>query len=396
MNNPKKICFITGTRAEYGLLKPVMSRIKENKKAVLQIIVMGSHLSAEFGFSYQEIEQDGFHIDKKIEMLLSSDSQAGVVKSMGLTMLSLSEALQDLLPDMVVVLGDRYEIFAAVAAAYTMGIPVAHISGGEVTEGALDDGYRHSITKMSHLHFTSNQKYRQRVIQLGEQPETVFDVGDLGVENSLTLHKMSRESLAESLSFDLQEPFLLFTYHPETTMSQEESKQSIETILKSLEYFPQYKVIFTKANADAAGRKINQILGDYVALDPERFCLYDSLGRLRYLSAMSYCEAVVGNSSSGIVEAPAFQVATVNIGNRQKGRMMAESVINCNIEENAIVKAIERAVSLKGSEEWNRIKNPYGNGRQVSEQIERQIMDFLCQVVPRNKKFYDMENQNEK
>lgn len=389
----KKICFVTGTRAEYGLLKPVMSRLKENPNAEIQIVVTGSHLSPEFGLSYQEIEKDGFEINKKVEILLSSDSQIGVAKSMGLTMISFSEVFVDLSPDMVVVLGDRYEIFSATATAYTLGIPVAHISGGEVTEGALDDGFRHSITKMSRLHFTSNDCYRNRVIQLGESPETVFNVGDLGVENSVSLKKMSQKELSKSLGFDVRKPFFLFTYHPETMIGESAGK-SIRSILEVLDLFPQYNIIFTKANADAAGREINQAIADYVDVNSDRAVLFESLGRLRYLSAMSYCRVVIGNSSSGIVEAPSLGVPTVNIGDRQKGRLMAKSIISCKVEKEAIFSAITEVIASNWDKE--RFENPYGDGQNVSQKIETQILSFLNQKITMNKPFYDMVEQNEK
>ncbi|RRD93865.1 UDP-N-acetylglucosamine 2-epimerase (hydrolyzing) [Clostridiales bacterium COT073_COT-073] len=385
-----KVCVVTGTRAEYGLLKPIMEQLSKAKDVILQLIVTGSHLSPEFGLSYREIEADGFRIDKKVEILLSSDSGGGIAKSMGLAMISGADALMDLKPDLVVVLGDRYEIFAIVSAAYVLGLAIAHISGGEITEGAIDDGFRHSITKMSQLHFTANEEYRRRVIQLGEKPSRVYNVGDTGVENSVSLLKMSKSELAVDLNFPVEQPFFLLTYHP-VTQAEEDSEKVIVQILAALNKFPEIPVLMTKANADTDGRIINQKLVEYVGQYPNRARLYDSLGRLRYLSAMSYCVAVIGNSSSGLIEAPALGRPTINIGARQKGRMRAESVIDCAPLQADIEKAIAKALSPDWQEQVKNAKNPYGSGIGVSEKISECILNFLKEKKTSGKPFYDID-----
>ena len=322
----RKICIITGTRAEYGLLYWLMQAVDVNKFLELQIIATGMHLSAEFGSTYQQIEQDGFIIDRKVEMLLSSDSEIGITKSIGLGVTGFADTLNDLKPDLIVVLGDRFEIFSAVIAAMIAKIPVAHIHGGEITEGLIDEPIRHSITKMSHLHFTATEEYRNRVIQLGEQPDRVFNVGAVGVDNIKRLHLFSREKFEQSINFKLGKRNLLITFHP-VTLEHNTSKEQFENLLRVLDEQVDTHLIFTKANADTNGRIINQMIDDYVATHTDKAVSFTSLGQLRYLSAMQYIDAVVGNSSSGLLEAPSFKIGTINIGDRQAGRIKAESVI---------------------------------------------------------------------
>lgn len=383
----KKICVVTGTRAEYGLLYWTMKKIKEDDDLTLQIIATGSHLSPEFGYTYQQIEKDGFHIHKKIEILLSSDSEVGVCKSMGLALISFAEAYQELQPDLIVVLGDRFEIHAAVSAAMIHRIPVAHCHGGEITEGAIDESIRHSITKMSHLHFTSTEEYRKRVIQLGEQPNHVFNVGALGVENINKLKLLDREGFEQSIQKKLMPKNILVTYHP-VTLEQQSAQQQTQQLLEALDELQNTLIIFTKANADTEGRVINQMIDQYVAQNAEKSIAFDSLGQLRYLSAMQFMDAVVGNSSSGIIEVPYFKIPTINIGNRQKGRIRAKSVIDCEPELSSIQNALQLAFDPQFIKDIQLQDNPYGSGN--SSDI---ILEEIKKIDPATiikKSFFDL------
>lgn len=354
----RKICIFTGTRAEYGLLRWVMQGIQDAPKLTLQIIATGMHLSHEFGMTIQEIRADGFEPDEMVEILLSGDTPTAICKSMGLALIGYGEALQRLEPDILVILGDRFETFCMAAAAQVCRVPVAHIHGGEATEGAIDEAFRHSITKMSHLHFASCEVYRQRVIQLGEAPERVFNVGALGVENILRTPLMERSELAESIGFNLEKPYFLVTFHP-VTLEKDTSEGQFQSLLAALDAFPEFDVIFTKANADTDGRVINRMIDEYAEKRPERCLAAASLGVLRYLSALKYATAVIGNSSSGIIEAPSFKVPTVNIGDRQKGRIQADSILNCSPDANAIRQTIGHALSPAFKESLLGISNPY-------------------------------------
>ena len=316
------------------------------------------HLSPEFGMTIQEIRADGFKPDETVEILLSSDTPTAICKSMGLAMIGYGEALQRLKPDMVVVLGDRFETFCMAAAAQVCRVPLAHIHGGETTEGAIDEAFRHSITKMSHLHFASCEAYRQRIIQLGEAPDRVFNVGALGVENIRRMSLMERSELAESIGFNLEKPYFLVTFHP-VTLEKSTSEGQFQSLLDALDAFPEYNVIFTKANADTDGRIINRLIDEYAEKRPERCLAVTSLGVHRYLSAMKYATAVIGNSSSGIIEAPSFKIPTINIGDRQKGRIQAASILNCSPDANAIRQTIGRALSPAFQESLSGISNPY-------------------------------------
>ena len=359
----RKICVITGTRAEYGLLYWVMKAIEIQPELNLQLIVTGMHLSSEFGLTYKQIEQDGFVIDKKLEILLSSDTPSGISKSMGLGMISFAEAFQELKPDIVLVLGDRFEIFSAVSAAMIARIPIAHCHGGEATEGLIDESIRHSITKMSHIHFCSTDDYKKRIIQLGESPEFVHNVGALGIENINKLNLLSKDDFEDSISFKLDEEFnFLVTFHPVTLENSTASEQIIQ-LLKALDSIHNCKIIFTMSNSDTDGRIINSMIEDYVNGRPDKSVCFKSLGQLRYLSALKYVDCVIGNSSSGLIEVPSFQTATINIGDRQRGRIMGSSVIQCLPEFNEIKKAISKAVSndFKNKVLLNSI-NPYGTG----------------------------------
>lgn len=385
----KKVCVLTGARAEYGLLKPLIQKISNDNDMELQLAVTGMHLSPEFGLTYKEIEQDGFEIAERNEMLLSSDTPNGITKSIGLGTIGFADIFTRLEPDMAVILGDRYEMFAAATAAMIHRIPIAHIHGGELSEGAIDDAVRHSITKMSRLHFTSTEIYRDRVIQLGEQPESVFCVGALGVENIKKQKLMDRKELEESLCFKLDKPYIIVTFHP-VTLEKNTGKQQIESILQALDCFEEYKIIFTKANSDTDGRIINQKINEYVNSSKGKAKAFTSLGMVRYLSALQYCDMIVGNSSSGIIEAPSFRIPTVNIGDRQKGRVMGESIINCRCTSNEIKRAIHTARLMYRHNELENAINPY-EGANTSETILSIIRDYLASGINIKKHFYDIK-----
>ncbi len=356
----KKICVITGTRAEYGLLRWLMDGIERSAKLQLQIVVTGAHLSPEFGLTFREIETDGFRIDRKVEMLLSSDTSSGIAKSMGMAMIGFADALAELTPDIVLLLGDRYEIFAAAATATIARIPVAHLHGGETTEGAFDEAMRHSITKMAQLHFVAADEYRRRVIQLGEDPTRVFQVGGLGIDNMLKLDLLDRPALEAALDFRLAERNLLVTFHP-ATLDQGSATAQMEELLAALDTLENTHLIFTLPNADTRGRVLGQMVEAYVAKRPNARA-YASLGQLRYLSTVAQVDAVVGNSSSGLTEVPSFRMATINIGDRQKGRLKAASVIDCEPQRESIKAALTIAYSADFQTTLRETCNPYGDG----------------------------------
>ena len=388
----RKICVVTGTRAEYGLLYWLMKEIEEDNELELQLIVTGMHLSPEFGLTYKEIEKE-FKIDKKIEMLLSSDTAIGISKSMGLAQISFSEAYDALMPDMLVVLGDRYEMFSAVSSAMISNIPIAHLHGGETTEGAFDESIRHSISKMSHLHFTATDEYRNRVIQLGEHPSRVFNVGGLGIDNIKKLKLLSKEAFEESIDFKLNKKNILITFHP-VTLENSTAKEQFQILLDVVDALEETHIIFTKANSDTDGRIINSMIDAYVAQNSIKSCGFTSLGQLRYLSALQYVDAMVGNSSSGLAEAPSFKIGTINIGDRQKGRIMAESVIDCSSD----FKSIEESFSLLYSDAFQEklltSQNPYGCGG-ASLKIKNRLKDSCLKNILK-KQFYDLEVDDEK
>ncbi|WP_445781334.1 UDP-N-acetylglucosamine 2-epimerase [Shewanella sp.] len=362
----RKICVITGTRAEYGLLRWVMQGIQDDSELILQIIATGMHLSPEFGLTYQAIEQDGFQINRKVEMLTSSDTPVGIAKSMGLGMIGFADALDDLKPDLILVLGDRFEIFSAVSAALVARIPVAHLHGGETTEGAFDEALRHSITKMSHLHFVAAEAYRQRVIQLGEQPQRVFLVGGLGADNIKRMHLLDRAALEASLDFKLGRKNLLITFHPVTLESATAADQ-MEELLAALEHIKDTHLIFTLSNADTDSRALIKMVDEFVRQRPNA-CAYSSLGQLRYLSCIAQVDGVVGNSSSGLTEVPSFRKGTINIGDRQRGRLQAKSVINCEPNRVSIATALKQLYAKDFITGLNEVINPYGEGG-ASEKI---------------------------
>lgn len=385
----KKICIVTGTRAEYGLLKPLIDRIYHSDKFELQLAVTGMHLSTEFGLTYQEVEKDGYPITSKIEMLLSSDTPVGITKSMGLALIGFADYFAAYQPDIVIILGDRYEMLMAASAAMIARIPIAHIHGGELTEGSIDEAIRHSITKMSQIHFVTTEEYRKRVIQLGEQPEMVFNVGALGVENIKRICLLEKKQLEEDIHFVFSDKTVMVTFHP-VTLERMTAEKQFANLLAVLEKHEELNVIFTKANSDTDGRVINRMIDVFVENNKERCVAFTSLGQLRYLSTLCFCCAVIGNSSSGIIEVPSFGIPTVNIGDRQKGRVCALSVINCGNTENEIEKAVVRALSKEFRDNIIEVKNPY-EGENTSEQILKVIGEKLQQGIDIKKSFYNVE-----
>ncbi len=381
----KRICVITGNRAEYGLLRMVMQGIADDDELGLQIIVTGSHLSPEFGLTYREIERDGFKIDKKVEMLTSSDTAVGTTQSMGLGLFGFANALHELTPDMILVLGDRFEIFSAVVAALIACIPVAHLHGGETTEGAFDEAIRHSITKMSHLHFVATEKYRQRVIQLGEHPDRVFLVGGVGIDNIKKLKLLSRPALEKALKFKLGKKNLLVTFHPATLDSAAPADQMHE-LLEALETLEDTNLIFTMPNADTNSRVLVSMIRGFVARHSNAR-VYISLGQLLYLSCIHYVDGVLGNSSSGLIEAPSLRKGTINVGDRQQGRIRADSVIDCDPDRYSIIAAIQQLYSPVFQEKLKTTINPYGEGG-ASEKIVRILKEYSLESILK-KTFYD-------
>ena len=383
----KKVCVVTGTRADYGLLYWLMKEIEVDNEFELQIIATGMHLSPEFGLTYKEIEKD-FKIDKKIEMLLSSDTAIGISKSMGLAQISFAETYEDLKPDIIVLLGDRYEIFSAGSAALIANIPVAHLHGGEITEGAFDESIRHSITKMSHLHFTAAEEYKNRVIQLGEHPSRVFNVGGMGIENIKRLKLLSRDEFEESINFKLNKKNILVTFHP-VTLENSSAKEQFQELLNAIDELKDTNIIFTKANSDTNGRIINQMCDEYVLKNSNKSICFTSLGQLRYLSALQYVDAVVGNSSSGLIEAPSFKIGTINIGDRQKGRLSAKSIIDCDSLKSSILQAFEKLYSEEFESILINTNNPYGDGC-ASEKIIKELKKVDLKNILK-KSFYDLK-----
>jgi len=356
----RRICVVTGTRAEYGLLRWVMEGIRDAPSLELQVVATGMHLSPEFGLTYREIEKDGFRIDSAVEMLLSSDTPTGIAKSVGLGTIGFADAYRNLNPDVVVVLGDRFEILAAAQAAFFAGISITHVSGGEVTEGALDDAIRHCITKLARYHFVAAEPYRQRVIQLGEAPDTVFNVGDPALDSIHRLPLLSRAELNAAIGFDATRPYLLVTYHPATAGGSDPAR-SMQALLEALDACSDFSVLVTRPNADSGGRTMATMVDAYAQSHAERIRVATSLGQLNYLSAMKHCAAVVGNSSSGIVEAPAMGIPTVNIGKRQHGRLKATSIIDCDEDAQAIVAALRKAVSAEFRSAATQTLSVYGD-----------------------------------
>ena len=383
----KKICVVTGTRAEYGLLYWLIKGIADENSLQLQLLVTGMHLAPEYGLTYREIEADGFAIDKKVDILLNSDTSLGICKSVGIGVMGFAEAYNELQPHFVLVLGDRFEILAATTAAYISNIPVVHLHGGESTEGAFDEGIRHAITKMSHLHFVATDVYRKRLIQLGEQPHRVYTVGAMGIENINRLKLLSREEFEESIQFKLGRRNLLITFHP-VTLEKGQAAVQFSELLSALDALPDTHIIFTMPNADTENRQLIKMIEAYVALHPARTCAFTSLGQVRYLSALQWVDAVVGNSSSGILEAPSFKIGTINIGDRQKGRIKAESVIDCMPDRASIEGALEKLYTSEFQERLKHVNSPYGTASPSAS-----IIEILKKAKPEallKKSFFDI------
>ena len=383
----RNICVVTGSRAEYGLLYWLIKSIKDDPKLELQIIATGMHLSHEFGLTYKEIENDGFHINCKIEMLLSADTPSAISKSTGMGLIGFADAYNELNPDIVVVLGDRFEILAASIAALFAKIPIAHISGGETTTGAFDEAIRHSITKMAWWHFVAADEYQKRVVQLGEDPKRVINVGGLGVDAIRKARLLTKKELMSKTGIKFSNKNLLITYHP-VTLEKQTSQKHFKSLLNVLGELRDVNLIFTMPNADSDGRIIKQMIGDFVNRYKERSLSFTSMGHIKYLSTLQFVDGVIGNSSSGLAEAPTFKVGTINIGDRQKGRLKAKSVIDCNPTKGSIKKAIETLYSEDFQMILPSVENPYGKGNAIEK-----IMKVLIKVgIPSEpkKEFYDL------
>lgn len=383
----RKICIVTGSRAEYGLLYWLIKEIQDDPALQMQLVVTGMHLSPEFGLTYQTIVKDGFPISDTIEMLLSSDSAVGVTKSLGLGTIGFADTFSRLKPDIVVLLGDRYEILAAAQAALIARIPIAHVHGGEVTEGAIDDSIRHAITKMAHVHFVSAEPYRKRVIQLGEDPKRVFTVGFTSMDNLLRLQLLERDALEKSLDFILGETSFLVTYHP-ATLGTVAPRQAMRELLLALESFPDARIVFTKSNADTDGRALAQLVDDYVARHRNQAIAFDSLGQVRYLSLLKHANLVLGNSSSGLSEAPFLGTPTVNVGERQRGRLRLPTVIDCDENAGDIRMAIRKALSeefVKNAEAFAQTQRQERVSLKIKEKLKEINLDDTLA-----KRFYDL------
>lgn len=371
----KKICIATGSRAEYGLLEPLIRVLSEDHFFDVRIAVTGTHLKKEFGMTYKQIEDDGYHIDTKIDILPICDTVNATSIAMGRAIEKFSEYFREVKPDILILLGDRYEAFAIAAAAVVTLTPIAHIHGGEISEGAYDDCFRHCITKMSQIHFPSCEIYRNRIIQMGEQPDKVFNVGALGIENIMRMPLLSYEKIVDELGIIPSMPYAVVTYHP-VTLNQEDPCSGLMELLKAIDTCVEMQFVITKSNADDGGTFINQKLEEYCANRSDRVKLFDNLGQLKYLSAVKHSEFVLGNSSSGVIEVPALKRPTVNIGIREKGRLQVESIINCEPETEDIMKAINLARSIKMQKVCSLIKSPFDGG-DTSMRIKTILKQYL-------------------
>lgn len=380
----RKIAVVTGTRADYGYLYWLMKYLSNDAGFELQIVATGMHLSPEHGLTYKSIEEDGFIISEKVEMLMSSDTDVGITKSIGLGVIGFADCFARLKPDLLIVLGDRYEILAAAQAAMVAKIPVAHIAGGDTTEGAYDESIRHCLTKLSHLHFVTNEIAFRRVCQLGENPKHVFNVGSTSIDIIKKIRLLNKSEFEASINFSLREKNLLVTFHPATLDSQSSEEQVQELLLALDTIGEEYGIIFTKPNSDSDSRIIAKMIDEFVSRHPNSVA-HTSLGQLRYLSAMSLVNAVVGNSSSGLYEAPTFKIPTVNIGERQKGRLQSNSIVNCNPVKNEIVESIKKAMTMDCSD----TVNPYGDGNS-SEKIFEILKSFDDYKLLIKKRFYEV------
>lgn len=384
---PTKIAVVTGTRAEYGLLLPLIRLIRQHRSLELQLVVTGTHLSKEWGMTYHSIQEDGIPISAKLDIQVGGDDFQHIAESTAKALSGLARVFSRLKPDWLILLGDRYETLAAATAAHLAGIPIAHISGGELTAGATDDAFRHAITKMAYLHFTSTKKYRDRVIQLGEDPSRVFLVGAIGIDNIRQLPLLSRKELEKDLGIDLSGPTLLVTFHP-VTLERQPADQQFRVLLRALEICMPIRIILTFPNADAGGKSIIRLIKPFAAKHAGQVLATASLGQLRYLSLMKYASAVVGNSSSGIVEAPSLHTPTVDIGTRQKGRIAAASILHVELDKQAIVKGIRKALSKDFATFIRGVKNPYGHGGTAARILK--ILLRFKKTKDLQKKFYDL------
>lgn len=387
----RKIAFVTSTRAEYGLFQGLMKKVAQDPDYDIQIIATCAHLSPELGLTYKEIENDGFTITKKVDTLLSSDTSTATIKTLGLTTLNFADVFEELKPDLVFLLGDRYEILGVAQAALLSKIPIAHIHGGELTEGAVDDSIRHAITKLSNIHFAATEIYKNRIIQMGENPSNVFNVGALCVDNIKNTQLMDKEELENSLGFTLGEQSLLMTYHPET-LTTSSNEKNLQQIFSALDHFEHYKKIITFPNADEGGRSLFPILQEYAEKNKDNTLLVKSLGWKRYLSSLKHVDFVIGNSSSGLLEAPVFKIPTINIGLREEGRIKPQSVIDTDFHVISIQNAIQKATSIEFKRSIENMHNPYGQGNTAEKIMEvvksKNLIDILY------KKFYDLNHNS--
>jgi UDP-N-acetylglucosamine 2-epimerase (non-hydrolysing)/GDP/UDP-N,N'-diacetylbacillosamine 2-epimerase (hydrolysing) len=383
---PRRVCVVTGARSDYGLLYWLLREIEADPDLELRLVATGMHLAPEFGLTIREIEADGFPIVERVEMLLSGDTPSSVAKSVGLGMIGFSDVWNRQRPDWVVLLGDRFETLAAAASAHIARIPVAHIHGGETTEGAVDEAFRHAVTKMAQLHLVAAEPYRRRVIQLGESPERVFTVGSPGLDHLYRTPLLSREELEGDLDFPLTSPLLLVTYHPVTLA--DDSESAFGEVLAAFDAVPEARIVFTAPNADPEGLALTGMIREYLSCRPRRGRLFASLGQRRYLSLMRCCDAMVGNTSSGLTEAPSFGIPVVNVGDRQKGRLRAASVVDCPEERPAVEAAIRRALTPEFREVARKASNPYGGGG-ASARIKDLLKGFPLEGIL-GKTFYDL------
>ncbi len=386
INKFRVIQIVTGSRAEYGILRNLIKKINLSKHFILKLVVTGSHLSEGFGNTISEIKADKFFIDKKIEMQIDTNSKVGVIKSIGLGLISLSEYIDESKPDLIIILGDRYEMLSVAISALISGVPIAHIHGGEVTKGAYDDSIRHAITKMSYIHFVAAEEYKRRLIQLGESPSRVFNIGSLGIDSIHKIKFLKKEKLEKEINFSFGKKNILVTYHP-TTLGMISSKEEIKEIIKALNQFEDISFIFTFPNADNSSNEIIKVIKDFC--ENRRNCIFiKSLGQLKYFSCISYVDCVLGNSSSGIIEVPSFNKATINIGSRQDGRLRAQSIIDCDVSSKSICEAIEKIYSVEFRKKIVNTSNPYGNSGALEKLFE--VLENFQKPKNIQKEFYDI------
>ncbi|RTR05334.1 UDP-N-acetylglucosamine 2-epimerase [Halomonas nitroreducens] len=391
--NHRRLYVVTTTRADYGLLYWLMREIDEDPELELQLVVTGSHLSTEFGLTVREIENDGFRIHRRIEILLASDTRTAMTRAMGLAMTSFGDALAQDRPDLVVVLGDRFEIVPVALAAVVEGIPVAHLHGGETSRGALDEYFRHAVTKLASIHFVATEAYRRRILQMGENPDLTFNFGAPGLDHLHRTALPNRDALRDALQLPLDQPTAIVTYHPVTGEADGAAEQQIDALLEALEAVDDLFVVFSKANADTQGRMINARLEEWCALFPYRSRLFDNLGHRWYMSCLLHLDLMVGNSSSGLLEAPSFGLPVVNIGRRQEGRIQADNIISVTCDPESIRQGVVRARSVEFRKSLEGMHNPYeGDSKgNVSQAIKDALKKTPLGQSLRIKSFFDLE-----